>query len=193
MPRAIDSPTTFGRGRAYYLARLKRDGRTDLAADPNVTAAAMPGEIGRGRARVAQRHSNSNTLSSLSAERIVRRLPEAEVENAKQELRVEKTRQRNKQDEENVRPTGVHTQNDDVNTTGRPWGNSAARAHRMLRTARPDIHQRVLAGEITAHAAQLASSCQLLLLGRHVLGWGGTFRADFGTFRVTQVAPYLLV
>jgi hypothetical protein len=47
---------------------------------------------------------------------------------------------------------------------------------------RPDIHARVLAGEITAHAAQLASSCQLLLLGGHLLGRGGGFSAIFGGF-----------
>jgi hypothetical protein len=45
-----------------------------LAADPNVTPAAYPGEIGGGHTRVALRHSGSNTLSSDSAERIVRRL-----------------------------------------------------------------------------------------------------------------------
>jgi hypothetical protein len=44
----------------------------------------------------------------------------------------------------------VYNKNDDVHV--RPAGNSAARALRKLREDRPDIHMRVLAGELSPHA-----------------------------------------
>jgi hypothetical protein len=50
--------------------------------------------------------------------------------------------------------TTVHATEKDVNS-GRPWGNSAAAAHRKLRRDRPDLHARVLSGEITANAAMV--------------------------------------
>jgi hypothetical protein len=53
------------------------------------------------------------------------------------------------------RPTKAETvYNGDrvVNTSGRPVGNSRAYALRRLRDQRPDIHARVLAGEISPHA-----------------------------------------
>src|SRR5262249_52070707 len=42
-----------------------------------------------------------------------------------------------------------------VNTSGRPVGNSRAYALRRLRHQRPDIHARVLAGEISPHAGMI--------------------------------------
>ena len=48
----------------------------------------------------------------------------------------------------------VHTQND-VNEVERPWGNSAPYAHRRLHKHRPDLHARVLVGELTANAAMI--------------------------------------
>jgi hypothetical protein len=45
----------------------------DLAADPNVTPAAKP-HTNQHTAGVAMRHTKTRTLSSTSAERIVRRL-----------------------------------------------------------------------------------------------------------------------
>lgn len=39
----------------------------------------------------------------------------------------------------------------------RPTGTSAQRAHRVLREKRPDLHAKVLAGELTAHANRQVS------------------------------------
>jgi hypothetical protein len=72
-----------------------------------------------------------------------------------QEQRAANATEADKKDKANVRPTGVHIQKEDVNTKGRPWGNSAAAAIRRLRKDRPDIHERVLAGEITPHAGMI--------------------------------------
>ena len=65
------------------LKTLKARLAQDLAADPDVPPLAMPGEVGKSRTqdRVADRHSN--TLSSESAERIVRRLKRDHPEIAK--------------------------------------------------------------------------------------------------------------
>ena len=49
----------------------------------------------------------------------------------------------------------VHNKNNDVNEVGRPWGNRAAYALRRLRRDRPDIHARVLAGELSPHAGMV--------------------------------------
>jgi len=43
----------------------------------------------------------------------------------------------------------------DINTSGRPTGTSRAYALRRLREQRPDIHARVLAGEISPHASMV--------------------------------------
>jgi hypothetical protein len=43
----------------------------------------------------------------------------------------------------------------DINTSGRPTGTSRACALRRLRDQRPDIHARVLAGEISPHAGMV--------------------------------------
>jgi hypothetical protein len=49
-------------------------------------------------------------------------------------------------------PTGVHI----INTTeGRPEGTSAQQALRKLRKDRPDLHARVLAGEVSPHGAMV--------------------------------------
>jgi hypothetical protein len=59
-------------------------------------------------------------------------------------------------DRANQRPVGrpktVYNDNGDVHDLERPSGNSAAAFIRRLRKDRPDIHARVLAGEITPHA-----------------------------------------
>jgi hypothetical protein len=44
---------------------------------------------------------------------------------------------------------------DNVNITGRPDGNSRAAALRRLRKDRPDLHELVLANELTAHGAMV--------------------------------------
>jgi hypothetical protein len=49
----------------------------------------------------------------------------------------------------------VHTENHGVNEVGRPWGNSVEAALRRLRNQRTDLHERVLAGELSAHAAMI--------------------------------------
>jgi len=43
----------------------------------------------------------------------------------------------------------------DINTSGRPTGTSRAYALRRLREQRPDVHARVLAGEISPHAGMV--------------------------------------
>lgn len=59
-------------------------------------------------------------------------------------------------DRANVRPAHIHIDRDVDNKQGdinvRPTGTSAAAAIRRLRKDRPDIHARVLAGELSAHA-----------------------------------------
>ena len=78
------------------LRQLRARLAHDLAADPTVPPLAKPGEIGGGHTgtRVAVRHSAS--LSSESAERIVRRLKrdhrEIAVSRGRQERRDEKIR-----------------------------------------------------------------------------------------------------
>lgn len=64
-------------------------------------------------------------------------------------------------DRENQRPVGTNQHSEgvdaakkDVNTL-RPDGNTVSYALRRLRKDRPDIHARVLAGEITAHAGMI--------------------------------------
>jgi hypothetical protein len=53
---------------------LRRRLAQTMAADADQPPLAKHGEVGRGRNRVANSHSNSRTLSSTSAERLVRRL-----------------------------------------------------------------------------------------------------------------------
>jgi hypothetical protein len=61
-------------------------------------------------------------------------------------------RKADEQDEARQRPGGrptaetVYAKESDVHSSGRPSGNSQAAYLRRLRKARPDIHQRVLAG-----------------------------------------------
>jgi hypothetical protein len=43
----------------------------------------------------------------------------------------------------------------DVNEVGRPTGNSETYPHRRRRKFRPDIHKRVLDGELTAYAGMI--------------------------------------
>ena len=50
-----------------------------------------------------------------------------------------------------------HTNVDNVNVD-RPTGNSRAQGLRRLRTHRPDLHARVLAGELSVHGARVAWS-----------------------------------
>jgi hypothetical protein len=65
-----------------------------------------------------------------------------------------------KADRANLRPVGtnqysegVYNKKSDVHT--RPEGNTAAAFIRRLRKGRPDIHGRVLAGEMTPHAGMI--------------------------------------
>jgi hypothetical protein len=64
-------------------------------------------------------------------------------------------------DRANQRPAHKHVARDvynnesDVHISGRPSGNSRAAFLRRLRKDRPDIHARVLAGELTPHAGMI--------------------------------------
>jgi hypothetical protein len=78
-------------------------------------------------------------------------------------LRARKAQARDAADRANRRPAGrpkkgeaenVDNKNSVINSF-RPSGTSAAYALRKLREQRPDIHARVLAGEITAHAGMI--------------------------------------
>jgi hypothetical protein len=52
------------------------------------------------------------------------------------------------------RPAGTNVPLDNVQAPA-PTGNAAARALRRLRNDRPDLHQRVLAGDLSPHAAMV--------------------------------------
>lgn len=74
----------------------------------------------------------------------------------------EKTAQKiEDQDRANLRPAGPHIGRDvdnsesGINISGRPTGTSRAAALRRLRKDRPDIHKRVLAGELSPHAGMI--------------------------------------
>ncbi len=58
-------------------------------------------------------------------------------------------------DRANQRPAHRPAKSENVHSSGRPSGNSAAAFLRRLRTARPDLHARVLAGEISAYAGMI--------------------------------------
>jgi hypothetical protein len=49
----------------------------------------------------------------------------------------------------------VYSEKGDVHISERPSGNSRAAFLRRLRTHRPDIHKRVLAGELSPHAGMV--------------------------------------
>jgi hypothetical protein len=51
----------------------------------------------------------------------------------------------------------VYNENGDVHISGRPAGNSASAFIRRLRKDRPDIHARVMAGELSPHAGVIAA------------------------------------
>jgi hypothetical protein len=77
-------------------------------------------------------------------------------------LQSKRAREQNAADLENKRPAhrpakseSVYDEKKDVHTSARPSGNSAAAAHRRLREHRPEIHARVLSGEITANAGMV--------------------------------------
>jgi hypothetical protein len=55
------------------------------------------------------------------------------------------------------RPKNVYNGSRDIHNYERPSGTSRAAALRRLRKARPDLHARVLAGEISAHAGMIAA------------------------------------
>ena len=72
--------------------------------------------------------------------------------------RLESLRKLEEFDQETRRPVGTNQHSggvDIVNTLGRPEGNSRQYALRRLRGPRPDLHSRVIAGELTPHAAML--------------------------------------
>jgi DNA (cytosine-5)-methyltransferase 1 len=58
-------------------------------------------------------------------------------------------------DRASQRPANRPAKSENVHSYGRPSGNSVAAFLRRLRTARPDLHARVLAGEITAYAGMI--------------------------------------
>ena len=58
-------------------------------------------------------------------------------------------------DRASQRPAHRPARSENVHSSGRPSGNSAAAFLRRLRTARPDLHARVLAGEISAYAGMI--------------------------------------
>jgi hypothetical protein len=67
-------------------------------------------------------------------------------------------------DRANLRPAGrpkaetVYNTEDDVHSSERPSGNSRAAFLRRLRKDRPDIHARVLAGELSPHAGMIEAA-----------------------------------
>jgi hypothetical protein len=77
--------------------------------------------------------------------------------------RGKKARAIDAKDRENLRPAHrpkretVHNENGDVHISGRPAGNSASAFIRRLRKDRPDIHARVMAGELSPHAGAIAA------------------------------------
>jgi hypothetical protein len=86
------------------------------------------------------------------------------LEQAKRLARQEQAQQAEAEDKLNRREAGSHgrgrpldvaTKTDDVNVYRRPTGNTRAAALRRLLKHRPDIHARVLAGEITANAGMI--------------------------------------
>ena len=58
-------------------------------------------------------------------------------------------------DRASQRPARRPAKSENVHSSGRPSGNSAAAFLRRLRAARPDLHARVLAGEISAYAGMI--------------------------------------
>ena len=60
---------------------------------------------------------------------------------------------------------------DNVHTQERPSGNEASRALRRLRKDRPDLHARVLAGELSPHAAMREAGRGACSRGRFVRGF----------------------
>jgi hypothetical protein len=75
------------------------------------------------------------------------------------EARASQAQKIDREDRENLRPPHIHIDPDvydnfdDVHV--RPTGNTSASAHRRLRKSRPDIHSRVLAGELTPNAGMV--------------------------------------
>ncbi|WP_412540085.1 hypothetical protein R8Z50_30350 [Longispora sp. K20-0274] len=57
--------------------------------------------------------------------------------------------------EASVSDHAVDIVNSMINAPARPTGNSEAQALRRLRNDRPDIHERVMAGEMSAHAGMI--------------------------------------
>jgi hypothetical protein len=51
--------------------------------------------------------------------------------------------------------TNQHVGGNNVTRLGRPEGNSRDKALRRLRDRRPDLHARVLGGELSAHRAMI--------------------------------------
>jgi hypothetical protein len=71
----------------------------------------------------------------------------------------EKARERDEQDQANQRPVGTNQHSEPLYNQGSviqaqaPSGTSVEAALRRLRKFRTDLHERVLAGELTPHAA----------------------------------------
>jgi hypothetical protein len=66
------------------------------------------------------------------------------------------------------RPKTVDNGNSNINSS-RPTGGSKAYALRRLRKDRPDIHARVLAGEISAHAGMIEAGFRRGVMNKQVI------------------------
>jgi DNA (cytosine-5)-methyltransferase 1 len=75
-------------------------------------------------------------------------------------------------DRASQRPAHRPAKSKNVHSSGRPSGNSAAAFLRRLRAARPDLHARVLAGEISAYAGMIEAGWRT----RHRNGAGAAVR-----------------
>lgn len=60
-------------------------------------------------------------------------------------------------DQAEQRPVGTNQHANNVNSLSRPVGNSEQAALRKLRKDQPELHMRVIAGELSAHAAMVTA------------------------------------
>jgi hypothetical protein len=134
-----------GTSRDYLLARLDRD-HPELAAGPRCWA------------MWRQAIQADDAKEADAADRANQRAAGAPLGNTNA-VKAERAQHAGAADLANQRLVGkttVHsTENDVNNCSKRPWGNSESYAHRKLRKDRPDLHARVLAGELAAHAGMV--------------------------------------
>lgn len=129
-PRAIDSSETFPDFKSYFEARMKRPFTLWF-------------ELER----------THRFVTDFAPELIDETWSEVQRQRAERNQALDAADQANKRDP--GRPKTVSTAENDGNSFGRPVGNEAAYALRRLRKDRPDIHARVLAGELTPHAGMV--------------------------------------